>query len=298
MSNASNQPVHDELKLVFGQSKIGVVAVGADGVVMDINETALNLLNLSAGAVAKLPVAEFFDLAFYEIPEKYDATQFSAFTDQAFRVKSLLPDTWVSLTSLAWEDKSGQGQTCLLVRDISSFKKRERLTSYLNQAATALAKSRDTTSALAQIARFIVPTFANWFTLDVLKDGGLKLILLKHEDPAKIEWAHSYRKNYPPDLNGNAGAAVVIRSGKAGFVPVVTEQMFDLIISDPVQREELRKIGMHSVIVAPIIVREKVTGLVNFISSQPGAPFRSKRPGVRRELCQPGWVGARKYPAE
>ncbi len=273
MSNASDRPIDDQLKLVFGKSKIGVVAVGADGVVKDINETALNLLNLSAGEGANLPVAELFTLAFHDIPERYDAEQFSAFTDHPFHVKSNLRDNWVSITSLIWNDTAGTPQTYLLVRDVSSFKKRERLTSYLNQAATALANSRDTKSALEQIARFIVPTFANWFTLDLLKDGGLEMILLKHEDPAKIEWAYSYRKNYPPDLNGNAGAGVVVRSGKAAMVPVVTDQMFDLIISDPVQREEIRKIGMHSVIVAPIIVREKVTGLVNFISSNPGNYF-------------------------
>jgi two-component system CheB/CheR fusion protein len=69
-------------------------------------------------------------------------------------------------------------------------------------------------------------------------------------------------------LNGNAGSAVVLKTGKPGFVPVVTDQMIDLSVTNPVQREDVRKIGLHSVIMAPMWTNDKITGIVNFISSR------------------------------
>src|ERR1700749_3197103 len=138
---------------------------------------------------------------------------------------------WILASSGSQPNSRGTVHNYIFMRDITRYRKRENLFSYLNQAATALAKTRDTKTALSQIAQFIVPSFANWFTVDVLKDGALDLILLKHEDPEKIKWAYEYRKNYPADLNADAGAALVLKTGKPGFVPVVTEQLVDLSIS-------------------------------------------------------------------
>lgn len=145
--------------------------------------------------------------------------------------------------------------------------------SFLNEASGELAQVRDTRSALEKIAQFIVPTFADWFTVDVLKDGRLDLLVIKHENPNKIEWARQYRKNYPPDPNGNVGSAVVLKTGKPGFIPVVTDEMISAIVSDPEQLKAVRKIGLQSVIIAPINKNDSVIGVANFISSRPGRHF-------------------------
>lgn len=194
-------------------------------------------------------------------------------TDREFTVKLLPGNRWVLVSSKIHKDTDGLVQTYLFIRDASGLKKRERLFAYLNQAAAALAKTRDTSGALSLVAQLIVPEFADWFTIDRIKNNLLELLLLKHKDAAKIEWAYQYRERYPADLNSDSGPAVVVKTGKPGFVPVVTEEMLDLVITDPVQRGEVKKIGMQSVIIMPIFINDKVGGLVNFITSAAGHYF-------------------------
>jgi PAS domain S-box-containing protein len=264
----------DYLKAAHDHSPMGVLAVNIDGSINYANEAALVRYNIKAGdgVTNRTVLALLEDMS----PSKSNEAKLLAleeFTDQEFKIKGDKGDQWFLISSKVHRDDQGNVRTFLFIRDTSKLKKKEKLFSYLNQAATALAQTRDTQTALQQIADFIVPTFANWFTIDQINNGKLDLLILKHEDASKIAWAHEYRKKYPADMNGNTGPALVIKSGKSGFVPVITDQMIDVIVTDPIQREEVRKIGLHSVMIIPIYNRHEITGLANFISSVPEKYF-------------------------
>ena len=264
---------HDELKRAHDRSPMGVLAIDANGIVNYANSVALAYSGLQEVEVLGYSLFNLYEDASADKLNEARLIRLEEITDQEFIVKKQPGERWVLLSSKVHREAGTDIQTYLFARDISGLKKKENLFSYLNRAATALAQTRDTASALEQISQFIVPKFANWFTIDLLKQDHLELLLLKHEDPAKIEWAYQYRKNYPSDLNANSGPALVLKTGKPGFVPVVTEQMIDALITDPVQRGEVKKIGLHSVIIVPMVAKDKITGLVNFISSVPGRYF-------------------------
>jgi len=264
----------DYLKGAHDHSPMGVLALNIDGSINYANEIALNRYSIKAndGVSNQTVFALFGDMSQSKANEA-KLLALEEFTDQEFKIKGETDDQWCLISSKVHRDIQGNVQTFLFIRETSKVKKKEKLFYYLNQAATSLAKTRDTQTALHQIADFIVPTFANWFTIDQIKHSKLELLILKHEDASKIAWAYEYRKKYPADLNGNTGPALVIKSGKSGFVPVITDEMIDMIITDPIQREEVRKIGMHSVMIVPIYNRDKVSGLANFISSVPDRHF-------------------------
>jgi len=264
---------HDELKKVHDQSPMGVLAVDAGWTVVYANSAALASTGLNASELLGQPLSGFFEDTSAEKVNEAKLLHFEEVTDGEFLIKTPSGPRWVLLSSKVFRDAEEAVQTYLFVRDISNLKKRESLFTYLNEAAAALALSRDTAGALEQISRFIVPKFADWFTIDQLKDGQIELLFLKHQDPARIEWAYQYRAAYPPDPNGNSGSALVIKTGKPGFVPFVTEEMIDALITDPVQRREVKKIGLHSVIIMPMSVKGRITGVVNFISSEPGRHY-------------------------
>mgnify|MGYP000386126487 CR=1 FL=1 len=76
-------------------------------------------------------------------------------------------------------------------------KKVETLLRFLNKASEALTITLDTQEALDKIVQFIVPDYADWFTIDILKDDSIELIKLAHADPDKLGWAKKFReKNY------------------------------------------------------------------------------------------------------
>ncbi|MBS1531239.1 MAG: PAS domain S-box protein [Bacteroidetes bacterium] len=268
-STAAGNPVVNG----FDYSPVATIGISLAGTVTYINSAAASEFHLEPASAAGLSLFDLFRDTSPDRAVEGSIRQGLPVKDREFTFTDHSEQKWVLISSSAIPENSGDTKTYVFIRDVTRYKKRENLFAYLNQAATSLAKTRDTATALQQIAEFIVPMFANWFTVDIIRDNKLELILLKHEDPAKIEWAYQYRKNYPTDLNGNTGAAVVLKTGKPGFVPVVTEQMFDFIVVDPIQREEVKKIGMHSVIVAPMWTDDKITGLVNFISSRPDKHF-------------------------
>ncbi len=267
------QLTHDDLKKAHDHSPMGVLVIDVNGTVNYANKVALAYSNLQETDVVGQSLFKLYEDASPGKLNEARILRLEEITDQEFIVKKQPGERWVLLSSRVYPEEGTDVQTYLFVRDISTLKKKENLFSYLNRAATALAQTRDTAGALEQIAQFIVPKFANWFTIDLLKEDHLELLLLKHEDPAKIEWAYQYRENYPADLNANSGPALVLKTGKPGFVPVVTGQMIDALITDPVQRGEVKKIGLHSVIIVPMAANDKITGLVNFISSVPGRYF-------------------------
>jgi PAS domain S-box-containing protein len=182
----------------------------------------------------------------------------------------------------AWFDASSahfsvngeiNNETWLFLHNITHSKKQSALLSHLNAAATSLLTIKDTQTALDHISEFIVPSFADWFTVDILKDSKLELTLLKHKDADKIQWARQYRESYPPDPNDNSNAALVIKTGKPIFIPVLTEEMIDAGIPDAGQRDQVKQIGLYSVIMAPITSNGRSSGLVNFISSHADRHF-------------------------
>jgi len=266
-------PDHAEFQYVYEHSSIGTLAVDTGGIIRFVNTVELAYMGLTKQDIIDRPLFSFYnDTSPGKLGEKkllnleeIDDCEFTLNVDAA-TTRYVLISTKVC--------RAGTGiLTYIFVRDISKLKKKEKLFSYLNEAAEELARARDTQSALEKIAQFIVPTFADWFTVDVLKEDRLELLVLRHEDPKKIEWAHQYRKNYPPDPNGNVGSAVVLKTGKPGFVPVITDEMLTVIISDKEQLKAVREIGMQSVIIAPISKKDQVTGVANFISSRPGRYF-------------------------
>lgn len=266
-------PSDDDLKRVYNTSPIGMMAIDGHGTVTYANSAALALTGLDTDRVIGQSVFSLYRDTSPELLNEARLMRQVEFIDQEFVIKKKTEVGWVLISSSVSRNRESDLRTFLFIRDVSKLKKKERLSSYLNQAATALTKARDTTSALGQISHFIVPTFADWFTIDKLNENSLELLLLKHSDKKKVKWAYSYRNKYPPDLNGNSGPALVIKTGKPGFVPIVGEEMLDALITDKLQREEIRKIGLRSVIIVPMKFEDKVTGLVNFISSAPERNF-------------------------
>ena len=168
------------------------------------------------------------------------------------------------------QDDTGTGYTYLFVRDISTYKKNENLLSYLNTSTEALAGARDSKDALNKIADLIVPKFANWFTIDVLKGGKLELLKLAHENPEYVKIAADYRKNYPTDLNSDSATALVVRTGQPSFLPVITPEIIESSVPDPARRKIIQNLELHSVITVAMFSKEVITGVVTFISSTPG----------------------------
>jgi two-component system sensor histidine kinase VicK len=153
---------------------------------------------------------------------------------------------------------------------LSRRKKKEDLFAYLNIAAEELARARDTSSALEKISQLIVPKFANWFSIDLIRSGQMEELVLAHEDPEMIQWARQFREAYPIDLRSDSGAAKVIKTGIPSFIPVVTREMIVSSVKEPERLEAILKLNLQSVITVALFNKDVITGVISFISSIDG----------------------------
>lgn len=274
MTKVANQhteqylPDHADLQQVYEYNPIGTLAIDSYGVVRYINSVALHYMGLGKHDILGQPLFSFYADVDPDKSNEGKLMKLEEITDCEFKLNVNPSITKWALISSKVHRSHEEILTYLFIREITALKKRERLYSYLNASSEELARARNTKIALEKIAQLIVPTFADWFSIDLVKNDRFELQVLKHKDPNKIEWARQYRKNYPPDPNGNIGAAAVLKTGKPGFVPVVTDEMIAAVVTDADQLKAVRQMGMQSVIIVPINQKDKVIGVANFISSR------------------------------
>lgn len=152
--------------------------------------------------------------------------------------------------------------------DIHHQKLTTQFQTFLSQASKILASSFDYKETLDSVVKLAVPEIADWCSIDLMEDGELELIALAHKDPKKVRWAKKLRSTMPPDLTRNTGVAKVIQTGKSEFYPVITEKLIKDSTKDKKVLALIKKIGLSSMMIVPIIVEGKTIGVIQFTSSE------------------------------
>lgn len=165
-----------------------------------------------------------------------------------------------------------EGQPALvggMAIDITDRKRTEDDARFLASASAALAALVDYKSTLQTVARLAVPSFADWCTVDVLDaDGKLERLAVAHVDPSKVELAHELHRRYPPDPASPGGVWKIIRSGKSSLTREITDEMLARNAKDPEFLHIMRDLGLKSYMGVPLKLRDKVLGVISFISAE------------------------------
>lgn len=147
----------------------------------------------------------------------------------------------------------------------------ERSRRLLAAAGVALASSLDYELTIQTLANLAVEHMAEWCSVDVLSTTGeLDKLAVAHRDAERIEWARRFQEKYPTDVTAQAGLAQVLRSGKPLLVPTVTKEMLAGFARNAEHLADLMKIGVGSVILAPLVARGKVLGALTLLHPEPG----------------------------
>lgn len=156
-------------------------------------------------------------------------------------------------------------------RDITHLKRSENLLRFLNHAGEELYASQNTKEALDKIIKLIVPNFADWVVINELRpDGFAHLLKMAHVDPEKVKWAEKYRQNHPVSLNGKRGTVGwSLRTGEAVLYSQITDAMIAENSLDDEQKEILSQLSIQSVMIIPMKIKDRVSGVISFISCSP-----------------------------
>ncbi len=146
----------------------------------------------------------------------------------------------------------------------------------ISEASRLLAESLDLETTIRTIQEIVVPRIGDWSAIGVREgETGMRLLGFRVEPPM-AEIADRIQNLTILDPNAPEGIPRVIRTGKAVLYPTVTED--DLksengswpIIGtrDPETLAAVRKTGLCSFMIVPLLVRGKVIGAMSIGSTQ------------------------------
>ncbi len=173
---------------------------------------------------------------------------------------------------------------------------------FVAEASRALARSLDYTRTLEEVARLAIPRFADWAAVDLLADDGtIELAAVAHRDPAMVRWARELRERIPPQQSDPTGVGAVIRMGHSEFYPDLVQEVIEQQAQSAEQLEVIRRLQPRSVIIAPLVAREKVLGAIALILSEGERRFGPEDLEVAEDLAGRAAIAidnARLYRAE
>jgi hypothetical protein len=173
-----------------------------------------------------------------------------------------------------------------VVEDVTEVKRAELAERLLAQAGKELSSSLDYAQTLQRVARLAVPELADWCGVSIAgHDDVLEQVAVAHVDPEKVALARDYGERYPARLSDPAGAAEVMRTGRAQLVPVITEEMIaDAELAEE-QRAFIRDLQMRSVIIVPLAVPGRPPlGALTLVMAESGRVFDDDRLALAEEL--------------
>ena len=149
----------------------------------------------------------------------------------------------------------------------SQAERAERQSSFLAHATAVLSSSLDYDTTLNRIAEAAVPEFADWCSLDVLeRSGELRRVAVAHPDPAKVAFAHEFRRKYP--LQDTHPLLVALRTQRPVWVAEITDEMVEKGARSKEHLDDVRALGVKSLIMAPMISRGGAVGVLTFVSAE------------------------------
>ena len=160
--------------------------------------------------------------------------------------------------------------------DITSRKRTERAQRFLAEASVTLTEMLDDyEEALRRLARLTVPEIADWCIIEALQPDNTvgRLVAMEHQDPAKRMLGHQARLHLPSIREPQTLWARVLETRQPELVRAFSEEALALISSNPEFLQIAGGLGLRSLMVVPLVARDRVLGVMSLISAESGRIF-------------------------
>ena len=148
----------------------------------------------------------------------------------------------------------------------------ERL-SFLADASVALSGSIEYDDTLRAVGELLVPRLADWCVVQVMQNGVLETVGLRHFNPDRQAWAEAMQGRYPTQMDAETGAPNVMRTGQSEIYPELSQELVETSAQDDEHLEMIRALGFRSAVVVPLIGRRTTLGAVTLIYAESGRNY-------------------------
>ncbi len=181
-------------------------------------------------------------------------------------------DYFVALVQDVTERKQAEKEREQLIREQTARREAEvqqRRSEFLAQAGTELASSLDYETTLSRVANLAVPFIADWCAVDLLgEDQVIRRVAIAHLDPSKVELAWEINRRYPENLSRSTGLPKVLRTGQSAIAAEIPEAYLVTAAQDDEHFQLLRKLGLKSYMIVPLIARGRTLGAITLVTAE------------------------------
>ncbi len=144
---------------------------------------------------------------------------------------------------------------------------------FLAEASAALASTLDYEAVINNLARLVVPRFADYCFVDLLQsDGSLRRVALTAADQGVEEALRDLTAGYPRDPNGLI-VLPALQSARPLLISEVAEAFQEAEAVDPEHLALARRIGTRSMMTLPLIARDEVIGTMSMGMGESGRRY-------------------------
>lgn len=142
----------------------------------------------------------------------------------------------------------------------------------LAEVGRVLSATLDIEEAIRELARLVVPALGDWSLVTVTDDqGGVHELGRAHRDPARRADLDRFAAQVVPAHTETSALAVVTRTGQPLIVPDYGDRVATSL-SDPVAREQVRRLAPQSVATVPLPGRGRTLGALSLVNTPGRGP--------------------------
>ena len=162
---------------------------------------------------------------------------------------------------------------------------RERAT-FLADASRLLADTLDYEATLATVAGLALPHLGAWCFVDVVApDGGMRRLAVIHPDPENQDLARRLESGWPPERDDPFGLPRAMLTRRSEVIEHVTDEMLQAAAHGEENLRILRRLGIGSLMVVPLIARGEVLGAITYNAPRSYHPYTDEDLELAEDLA-------------
>ena len=195
---------------------------------------------------------------------------------------------WASAVITTLRDRKGNLKGfSMVVHDTTERKHADDVLRFLAESGATLSSSLDYRDTLANVARIAVPILADWCAVDVMEeDGSVERLAVEHSDPEKVALAYELQERYPSDPEATRGVRKVLQTGEPDMMAEIPDELLDQAAMDVEHRTIMRKLGLRSYMVVPMVARGRNHGAITLVSAESGRRYEESDLRLAEELAR------------
>lgn len=160
-----------------------------------------------------------------------------------------------------------------VTQDLSEQESRERVARLLVDSSRILSESHDYEATVPKVVRLVVPTFADWCTVDVVEAGAIRRLATAHADPAREGLVRELAHYFSPEARAVIDVPRVIETGRPELFPEIPDSRLLETARDDEYLRLLRQLRPRSAMIVPLVTRGRVLGALTLVAAESGRRF-------------------------